>query len=294
MARAEMDVGGVEESEHPVAAGLPVPSRIGRPGEARRWPGAARRRRRGSVRARRPLAPLAAPASRRVRHRPVDRSGVTAASSDAIGAVAAASRPRMTRGIRRSIGGPVRLVSRRPGRCNAHFRRSVYGPAIEQPGAQTGTPHRHLDSAAPAVPDAPHRPVRRCGRPCAHRATRSEERKFRDLRRSDADLCRLWGGVHPLGRRSGVLRRRRASRRPEALRQLPGQPASELATPATTPGTSAGRVATSAATTAPPASTSRSSARRAATRPRSRSSRGWTDRLLLRLLPPGQARLTLS
>src|SRR6185295_8385794 len=45
-----------------------------------------------------------------------------------------------------------------------------------------------------------------------------------DLRRSDADLCRLRSGVHPLGGRPGVLRTERVLVRPEAVRELPSQP----------------------------------------------------------------------
>jgi CxxC-x17-CxxC domain-containing protein len=47
----------------------------------------------------------------------------------------------------------------------------------------------------------------------------------RDLRRSNPQLCRLWSGVHPFGGRPGVLRPARVRLGPQAMRQLPCQPA---------------------------------------------------------------------
>ena len=50
--------------------------------------------------------------------------------------------------------------------------------------------------------------------------------EHRDLRRSDPELRRLRRRIHPLGRRSGVLRPEGVRQRPEALHELPRQPAS--------------------------------------------------------------------
>ena len=100
---------------------------------------------------------------------------------------------------------------------------------------------------------------------------------LRDLRRSNPHLRRLRSGVHPLGRRSGVLRQKGFASDPK--RCTAAEPAgAPLATPATTSARSAARAATSAATTARPRVLRGASARRAATRPRCRSSRGWTAR----------------
>ena len=145
---------------------------------------------------------------------------------------------------------------------------------------ETGTPHRHLGRAAPAsLASTSHVPSADAAAPRAtHLAEQRAPEEHRDLRRSNPDLCRLRGGVHPLGRRPGVLRAEGVRQRPEALHELPRQPASRSGRRLRRPRHR--RAARLRARRRSPdrASTSRSSARPAATRPRSRSSRGWTGR----------------
>jgi hypothetical protein len=60
--------------------------------------------------------------------------------------------------------------------------------------------------------------------PAAWPDRQQEERKTGDLRRSDADLCRLRSGVHSFGGRPGVLRTEGVLVGPQALRELSSQP----------------------------------------------------------------------
>src|SRR5262245_19570704 len=118
-----------------------------------------------------------------------DRSVVTVASHDRH----PAGPCRVTdteRGIQPPDGFPKALYpARRLNRC------ALAGETdIENPGTRPGRP---APSRAPPAFDAA-APV------SAPRTNRASEEQ-RDFRRSNPFLCRLWGGIHPLGGRSGVL-----------------------------------------------------------------------------------------
>jgi hypothetical protein len=165
-------------------------------------------------------------------------------------------------------------------------------PCAPRQGLHNGTwiarrrPLRRNRTIPPAVVAAPGS--------CPGQPHRPRRGRFRDLRRPNVDMRRLCGGVHPLGRRSGVLRPEGLRLRSEALSQLPRQPA----------GKSRSRLRRPRHRRPP-----RLRARRRACRPGVLRGRLLIVRkpgagsvqaahgspgLLLRLLPAGQARLTLA
>ena len=115
MTGAEMDVRGVKQSEHPAAAGLPVPFPSEQRGEVQPVPGA-----------------LAGGGFRASEAPPGPRSPPRLSAAIVTGRLSRSPAHRRAAEIR------TNLLS---GGCNAGFRTSVYGAAIEQPvRPETGTP----------------------------------------------------------------------------------------------------------------------------------------------------------
>ena len=190
VSRAEMDVCGMDEPQHPVVRLASLASRSGRPAWSLRHPIPV-----GSevTRARRPHdSPLAAPTV----GWHCDRYGVNVTG-----------RIRSVEGLFRRAVVSCRSLHRCAPRQGLHI-----GTWVARP---------RLYGARPRISRPPKRPPA-IARTCADQRASEEHR---DLRRSNPELCRLWSGVHPFGGRSGVLRPEGVRQRPEALHQLPGQPA---------------------------------------------------------------------
>ena len=133
-----------------------------------------------------------------------DRYGVTVASLGA------------ARGRRRALAPRRQPIS--ASRCIL----PVTEPVRPRRGPHIGTWER-----VPASFARPASTHRRCGRP-DHGAPPADQRapeEHRDLRRPNPELCGLRRGVHPLRRGPGVLPAEGLRQRPEALHQLPSQPA---------------------------------------------------------------------
>lgn len=120
----------------------------------------------------------------------------------------------------------IGTLARVPSGGKARFGEPLYGDPTRNRRALAGNVPSLTWVARAGLPLTGPRIARPSFRPprTAHQGRTGRLEDYRDLRRSNPCLRRLRRGVHPLGRRPGVLRAEGVLQRPQALHQLSGQP----------------------------------------------------------------------